>query len=193
MSGNADRAAPEQPTDDSAGGQHEAAAADDAADSREGDADEQVSLQDKVDEYWDKYLRAVAELDNVRKRAAKDVENARKFALERFASELLPVRDSLEMGLASADQADVAHLRAGSLATLKQLAATLERFGVTELDPHGEPFDPAVHEAMMMQPSPGVEPGTVVTVFQKGYLLNGRLLRAARVVVAADPESSGSA
>jgi molecular chaperone GrpE len=193
MSGNADRASPEHATDESAGGQHEPAAADDATGSRELDADEQASLQDKVDEYWDKYLRAVAELDNVRKRAAKDVENARKFALERFASELLPVRDSLEMGLASADQADAAHLREGSLATLKQLAATLERFGVTELDPQGEPFDPAVHEAMMLQPSPGVEPGTVVTVFQKGYLLNGRLLRAARVVVAADPESSDSA
>lgn len=190
MSGNADRASPEQPTDESAASQQEVAVADDATD-RESGADEQASLQDKVDEYWDKYLRAAAELDNVRKRAAKDVENARKFALERFASELLPVRDSLEMGLASTDQADAAHLREGSLATLKQLAATLERFGVTEVDPLGEPFDPAVHEAMMMQPSADVEPGTVVTVFQKGYLLNGRLLRAARVVVAAAPESSG--
>lgn len=191
MSGNADRASPEQPTDESADSQQESVA--DATDSRESDADEQGSLQDKVDEYWDKYLRAVAELDNVRKRAAKDVENARKFALERFASELLPVRDSLEMGLASADQADAAHLREGSVATLKQLVATLERFGVSELDPQGEPFDPALHEAMMMQPSAGVEPGTVVTVFQKGYLLNGRLLRPARVVVAAAPESSASA
>ncbi|HEX7720020.1 MAG TPA: nucleotide exchange factor GrpE [Woeseiaceae bacterium] len=193
MSGNADRASPEQATDESAGGQPDSAVASGATDSPEADANEQASLQDKVDEYWDKYLRAVAELDNVRKRAAKDVENARKFALERFASELLPVRDSLEMGLASADQADAEHLREGSLATLKQLAATLERFGVSEVDPQGEPFDPAVHEAMMMQPTTGVEPGTVVTVFQKGYLLNGRLLRAARVVVAAAPESSGNA
>lgn len=193
MSGNADRASPEQPTDESAGSRQESAATEDETDSQGSDTNEEASLQDKVDEYWDKYLRAVAELDNVRKRAAKDVENARKFALERFASELLPVRDSLEMGLASADQADAAHLREGSLATLKQLAATLERFGVTELDPQGEPFDPAVHEAMMMQPSASVEPGTVLTVFQKGYLLNGRLLRAARVVVAAAPESSGNA
>lgn len=191
MSGNADRASPEQPTDESAASHQDSAVADGATDSRDSDVDEQASLQEKVDEYWDKYLRTAAELDNVRKRAAKDVENARKFALERFASELLPVRDSLEMGLASADQADAAHLREGSLATLKQLAATLERFGVTEVDPQGEPFDPAVHEAMMMQPSADVEPGTVVTVFQKGYLLNGRLLRAARVVVAAAPESSG--
>jgi molecular chaperone GrpE len=153
-------------------------------------ADELSALRDKAAENWDKYLRAVAELENVRKRAARDVENARKFALERFASELLAVRDSLEMGLATAGTAGVEDLREGSQATLKQLAATLERFGVTEVDPEGEPFDPAVHEAMTVQPSPEVEPGTVVAVYQKGYLLNGRLLRPARVVVAAAPDGA---
>jgi molecular chaperone GrpE len=153
-------------------------------------ADELSELRDKAAENWDKYLRAVAELENVRKRAARDVENARKFALERFASELLAVRDSLEMGLATAGTAGVEDLREGSQATLKQLAATLERFGVTEVDPEGEPFDPAVHEAMTVQPSPEVEPGTVVAVYQKGYLLNGRLLRPARVVVAAAPDGA---
>ena len=142
-----------------------------------------------ADENWDKYLRAMAELDNVRKRAQRDVENARKFALERFATELLAVKDSLEMGLA-AEQADVESLKAGKEATLKQLAATMERFGVAEIDPEGEPFDPELHEAMTLQPSNTAEPGSVLTVFQKGYTLNGRLLRPARVVVAAAPANA---
>ena len=141
---------------------------------------------------WDRYLRAAAELENVRKRASRDVEKAHKFALERFCSELLAVKDSLEMGLAAADKADVQSLLAGKEATLKLLTATMERFGVAELNPEGEPFDPQEHEAMSVQPSSEVEPGSVLTVFQKGYALNGRLLRPARVVVAsAVPESSG--
>jgi len=146
-----------------------------------------AALQAKADENWDKYLRIAAELENVRKRAARDMENARKFALERFATELLAVRDSLEMGLLAADGAGVADLIEGNKATLKQLVATMERFGVAEVDPQGEPFDPALHEAMTLQPSTEVEPDTVLTVFQKGYTLNGRLLRPARVVVAAAP------
>ena len=148
-------------------------------------------LQDQADANRDKYLRAAAELENVRKRAARDVDNARKYALERFSGELLAVRDSLELGLEAAGQSDdpsaADDLRAGSQATLKLLAATMERFGVVELDPHGEPFDPQQHEAITTQPSADVEPGTVITVFQKGYSLNGRLLRPARVVVAAEP------
>lgn len=147
---------------------------------------DELSVQTaRADENWDKYLRAAAELENVRKRAARDVEQARKFALERFASELLAVRDSLEMGMAAADSADAASILEGNRATFKQLVATLERFGVVEIDPEGDPFDPALHEAMTTQPSNQVEPGTVLTVFQKGYTLNGRLLRPARVVVAA--------
>jgi len=145
----------------------------------------QAELQARVDENWEKYLRAAAELENVRKRAARDVENARKFALERFAGELLAVCDSLEMGLAAGEVADVESLRSGKEATLKQLSTIMVRFGVEEVDPHGEPFDPEMHEAMSVQPSAAVEPGSVVTVFQKGYALNGRLLRPARVVVAA--------
>jgi molecular chaperone GrpE len=140
-----------------------------------------------ADENWDKYLRAVAELDNVRKRSQRDVDNARKFALERFCGELLAVRDSLELGLSAADQADVNALREGSEATLKLLESTMVQFGIVEIDPHGEPFDPELHEAMTMQPSTDMEPGSVLTVFQKGYMLNGRLLRPARVVVAAEP------
>ena len=140
----------------------------------------------RADENWERYLRAAAELDNVRKRAERDLENARKFAIERFATELLAVKDSLEMGLAAAEEAtDVESLLEGSRATLKQLAGALERFGVAEVDPVGEPFDPHLHEAMTTQPSDEAEPDTVLTVFQKGYTLNGRLLRPARVVVAA--------
>lgn len=140
----------------------------------------------KAAEHWDQYLRAAAELENVRKRAARDVENARKFALERFARELLQVCDSLEMGIAAGAEAGPDALLEGSTATLKQLVTTLQQFGVEPVDPEGEPFDPALHEAMTMQPSDTAEPGSVLTVFQKGYTLNGRLLRPARVVVAAD-------
>lgn len=144
-------------------------------------------LQAKADENWDKYLRAAAELENVRKRASRDVDNARKFAIERFAAEMLAVHDSLELGLQADTKADAEQLKAGSEATLKLLSTSMERFGVVEVDPQGEPFDPELHEAITMQPSGDVEPGTVLTVFQKGYTLNGRLLRPARVVVAQEP------
>ena len=150
-----------------------------------------AELKALADENWDRYLRASAELENVRKRASRDVEKAHKFALERFCNELLAVKDSLEMGLATADKADVQSLLAGKEATLKLLTTTMERFGVVELNPEGEPFDPQEHEAMSMQPSSDVEPGSVLTVFQKGYALNGRLLRPARVVVASEPPESG--
>ncbi len=146
-----------------------------------------AELQVKADKNWDKYLRTAAEVENIRKRAARDVENAHKFALERFASELLAVCDSLEMALTAEGEASVESLREGSEATLKLLGSVMQKFGVEEVDPHGEPFDPMQHEAMTMQPSSDVEPGSVMTVFQKGYALNGRLLRPARVVVASEP------
>lgn len=159
-----------------------------AADTDESiEEDPQALLQAKADENWDKYLRAAAELENVRKRATRDVDNARKFAVERFAAEMLAVRDSLELGLQADTKADAEQLTAGSEATLKLLSTSMERFGVVEVDPQGEPFDPELHEAITMQPSGDVEPGTVLTVFQKGYTLNGRLLRPARVVVAQEP------
>ena len=141
-------------------------------------------LQAKADENWDRYLRAAAELENVRKRAARDADNARKFALERFGGDLLEVLDSLEMGLQASEAADAEQLRAGAEATLKLLGSTLKRNGIEEVDPLGEPFNPEFHEAMTMQPSADVEPGSVLTVFQKGYSLNGRLLRPALVMVA---------
>lgn len=143
-------------------------------------------LQALADENWDRYLRAAAETENVRKRAARDVEHARKYALEAFAKEMLTVRDSFELGIDAAETADAASLVEGSAATLKLLTATLERFGVSEVDPIGEPFDPELHEAISMQPSADAEPGSVLMVAQKGYSLNGRLLRPAMVVVAAD-------
>ena len=138
-------------------------------------------------ENWDKYLRAVAELDNYRKRAQRDLENAHKFALERFAREILAVCDSLELGIAAGADAGTGVLLDGMQATLKLFNQTLEQFGIVVVDPLGEPFDPEFHEAMTMQPSADMEPGSVLTVFQKGYTLNGRLLRPARVVVAQAP------
>ena len=164
-----------------------------AADGGEVEPDAEVSpeealgaLQARADENWDRYVRAAAELENVRKRAARDVENAHKFALERFGKELLTVRDTLEMGLAAADGASIESLIEGKEATLKMLTTVLQQFGIEEVDPEGEPFDPELHEAISMQPSENVEPGSVVTVVQKGYTLNGRLLRPAMVIVAAE-------
>ncbi len=154
-------------------------------------SDPLAELQAKAEENWDRYLRAAAELENVRKRASRDVENARKFALERFARDLLEVRDSLEMGIAAGTDAGADALLEGSSATLKQLTSTMAQYGVEEVDPLGEPFDPERHEAMTMQPSAEAEPGSVLTVFQKGYILNGRLLRPARVVVAQEPPEQG--
>jgi molecular chaperone GrpE len=151
-------------------------------------------LQARADENWDRYLRAAAETENVRKRAARDVEHARKYALEAFAKEMLTVCDSFEMGIDAAQTADAASLLEGSAATLKLLSATLERFGVCEVDPLGEPFDPELHEAISMQPSADAEPGSVLVVAQKGYALNGRLLRPAMVIVAAEmPDEQESA
>ena len=143
-------------------------------------------LQAKADENWDRYVRAAAETDNVRKRAARDVERAHKYALEAFAKEMLAVRDSFEMGIDAAESADAASLAEGNKATLKLLSGTLERFGISEVDPIGEPFDPELHEAISMQPSNDAEPGSVLVVAQKGYALNGRLLRPAMVIVAAE-------
>lgn len=149
------------------------------------------ALQARADENWEKYVRVAAELENTRKRAVRDVENAHKYSLEQFARELLGVRDSLEMGIETGADSGAETLLKGSQATLKLLATTMQQFGIAELDPHGEPFDPQLHEAMTMQPSSDVEPGSVMTVFQKGYTLNGRLLRPARVVVAQEPPENG--
>ncbi len=132
----------------------------------------------------DLHLRAVAELDNVRKRAQRDIESAHRFAVEGFAGELLAVRDSLELGVKNGATADSAALLAGQEATLKLLERAFEKFSVKRIEPDGQPFDPNLHEAMLMQPAPGVAAGTVLQVVQPGYELRGRLLRPARVIVA---------
>jgi len=147
----------------------------------------------KADENWNQYLRALAELENTRKRAQRDVEQTQRYALERFAGELLAVKDSLEMGLdAAADATDRTDaLIEGTAMTLKLLGQVFEKFGIVEVDPQGQAFNPEHHEAMATQPSAEAEPGTVLTVVQKGYLLNGRVLRPARVLVARKPEEDG--
>jgi len=152
----------------------------------EGGPDELAEARAKADENWERYVRAVAETENVRKRAARDVENAHKYALERFGKELLAVIDGLEMALAAPDTATAESLLEGNRATLKLLGSTMERFGISAIDPEGEPFDPEFHEAITMQQSETAEPGSVLAVMQKGYVLNGRLIRPAMVVVAED-------
>jgi molecular chaperone GrpE len=139
----------------------------------------------KADEHWDLVLRTNAEMDNLRKRQQRELDAARKFALENFVGELLQVRDSLELGVQAAGEpaADVDSLREGSQLTLKLLGDVMAKFGVEQVDPQGEPFDPELHQAMSMVPRDDVPPNTVVTVVQRGYTLNGRLIRPAMVMV----------
>ena len=143
----------------------------------------------KADEHWNQLLRLQAEMENTRRRAKQDIENAHKFALEKFALELLPIKDSLEMGLVAAGGSPedagetAAHLKEGTELTLKMLVSALEKFGIEAIDPLGEGFDPDKHQAMSMQESAEVAPNTVIAVMQKGYQLNGRLLRPAMVAV----------
>lgn len=139
-----------------------------------------------AESHWDAVLRGRAELENLRKRSERDLENAHKYGLERLVTELLPVKDSLELGLAAGDGDDdkLAKLREGMELTLKMFSAALERFGVTEINPEGETFDPEFHQAMTVQESDGQASNTVISVIQKGYLLNDRLVRPALVIVA---------
>ncbi len=145
------------------------------------------AAEERARNNWEQYLRAVAELDNVRKRAQRDIEAANRYGLEKFAAELLPVMDSLQLAVQNADQADPQSLREGQQATLQLLAKALEKLGVAVIEPLGEPFDPTRHEAMLAQESSTAEPNSVIRVVQPGYELNGRLLRPARVIVAKAP------
>lgn len=141
----------------------------------------------KAEEHWDKFVRTQAELENVKRRTEKELQSAHKFALEKFAREIVTVTDSLELGLQAASGGttpDVAKLREGMELTLKQLVSTLERFHIRAINPEGEKFDPNLHQAMAMQPTDSAEPNTVIKVFQKGYLLHERLVRPAMVVIA---------
>jgi len=173
------------------------AATDQAVDLASGDADAtaigdptelQMLLEDaraKADQTHDQLLRVRAEMENMQRRQAKELENAHKFALDGFVKELLLVRDSLELGYAAAIEpdADVIKLREGTELTLKQLGDVMVKFGVERLNPEGEPFDPTFHQAMSVQPRTDVPPNTVTAVIQSGYLLNGRLMRPALVMV----------
>ncbi|MDB6062997.1 MAG: nucleotide exchange factor GrpE [Verrucomicrobiaceae bacterium] len=143
-------------------------------------------LQQQLADAKDQTLRTAAEAQNVRRRAEKDVESAHKYALEKFASSVLSVADNLERTLEVADRSNEAlkPLTEGVELTSKTLFDALTRFHVEQVDPLGAPFDPAFHEAVAMVENPAAEPNTVLQVMQKGYTLNGRLLRAAMVVVA---------
>ena len=142
----------------------------------------------EVAQLQDRALRAQAEVENIRRRAAKDVNSARKFALERFAGDLLPALDGLEKSAESAASAtDVKAVAEGVALSLKLLLDSLQKNGVEQVDPLGEPFDPTHSEAVAMVENPDAEPNSVMEVMQKGYLLNGRVVRAAKVIVAKAP------
>ena len=145
---------------------------------------ELAASEERAKTHWDQYMRALAEMDNLRKRAARDLEGTRQFAVEKFAQDLIGVKDSLELALANAGKADVASLIEGQSATLRLLAKAFEKAQIEEVNPEGTAFNPELHEAMMAQPSDAA-PNTVLSVVQRGYALNGRLLRPARVIVAA--------
>ena len=140
-------------------------------------------------EFREQFLRTAAELENVRRRAARDVESAHRFGVERFAREMLAVVDSLEMGREAARSAgEGGAVAEGMDATLRLLLTVLEKFGVTPIEADGEPFDPEAHEAIMTQPSSEAGPDSVIGVVQQGYRIHDRLLRPARVIVARSPD-----
>ena len=142
-----------------------------------------AASEERAKNHWEQYLRALADVENVRKRAAKDLESTRQFAVEKFAQDLIAVKDSLEMAISST-KSDLASLIEGQSATLRQLAKAFEKAQIEEINPEGAAFNPELHEAMMTQPSDS-PPNTVLNVVQRGYQLNGRLLRPARVIVSA--------
>lgn len=154
------------------------------------DAPEMAKLledaRNKADEHWNELLRARADLENMRRRHSRDLENAHKHALDKFVTELLPICDSLELGINAAqdEDANLVKVREGMDMTLKLLLTSIGKFGLEQVNPQNETFDPEAHQAVAMQPTEGVEANTVINVMQKGYRFNGRLLRPAMVVVA---------
>ena len=144
-----------------------------------------AAAEAKADDNWDQLVRSRAEMENIRRRSERDLVNAHKYALEKFAQELLPVIDSMEMGVAAAqdENADVSKLREGTEMTLKMFETAIDKFGIKGVHPHGEAFNPEHHQAMTMIDSVEHEPNMIIDVMQKGYLLNERLVRPAMVVV----------
>lgn len=150
----------------------------------DGDSEDQPDPSEELAKVKDQLLRTVAEMENVRRRAQRDIENAHKYAVEKLLGDLLPVVDSLEKAEDAAKTTDnAASMAEGIGLSLKLFVGILEKAGVTLVDPLGEPFDPQLHEAMAMVPNPDAEPNSVMDVMQRGYTLNGRLVRAAKVVV----------
>ena len=174
-----DQANPGLDVQDEASGEHEAGVAEGA----DGNETEVEGLRAQLAQREDALLRVQAELENQRRRAQRDLENAHKFGVEKFVAELLPVKDSMELGMASGADAEVGALREGLELTDKMLTSALEKLGVVQVDPQGDAFNPELHQAMSMQEGGEIGPGKVVTVFQKGYLLNDRLVRPAMVIV----------
>lgn len=167
-----------------------ASEADVTAEGEDGEAELSVEqqleqAQAKIKDYWDQMIRLRAEMDNHRKRAERDVQNAHKYALKNFTEALLPVVDSLEMGMnaAEAENASLDSIREGSELTMSMFMQTLEKQGLTEVNPIGEKFDPEQHQAISMVEDEKAESNTVISVMQKGFMLNDRLVRPAMVVV----------
>jgi molecular chaperone GrpE len=151
---------------------------------------ELAAARAKAEEHFNQYVRTLAEFDNYRKRAARDLESAQRFAIERFAQELLPALDGFELSLANAAGSDLKSVLEGQQATLRLLRKAFEKSGVVELAPAaGSAFNPNEHEAMVAQPSAVYAPNAVLETVQKGYSLNGRVLRPARVIVARAPDA----
>jgi molecular chaperone GrpE len=150
---------------------------------------ELAAAQAQLQEAREAQLRALAEMENVRKRAQRDVESAHRFAVERFAADMIEVRDTLELGLAAAGEApEAVKFVEGAQATLRMVDKAFERAGIAVVDPVGQSFNPEFHEAIMAQPTADHPVGSVLAVVQKGFTLNGRLLRPARVVIARSPD-----
>jgi molecular chaperone GrpE len=151
-----------------------------------------AAAEARATENRNNYLRAVAELENFRKRSEREVDNARKFAIERFAQELVTVGDALEAGINAGSANPGPALLEGAQATLRQLHRAFDKAGIKIIDPAAQPFDPEWHEAMAVQESPDRPANSVLAVIQKGYSLNGRLLRPARVIVSKAPGGDGN-
>jgi molecular chaperone GrpE len=146
---------------------------------------ELAEAQLKIKDYWDQIVRLNAEMDNHRKRAERDVENAHKYAVKNFSEALIPVCDSMEMGIAAsvAENASLDSIKEGMEMTMTMFTQMFDKNGITAIDPVGEKFDPDKHQAMSMQESADHEPNTVMAVMQKGYLIKDRLIRPAMVMV----------
>jgi molecular chaperone GrpE len=141
--------------------------------------------RNKADEHWNELLRARADIENMRRRHSRDLENAHKHALDKFVNELLPIVDSLELGInaSKTEQATLDTVREGMDMTMKMLLGNIGKLGLEQISPEGEAFNPEMHQAVSMQPAEGVESNQVISVMQKGYSFNGRVIRPAMVVV----------